>query len=120
KFECNFLKDNAQVKTCTIDSDNAGNNCQFDYSASVRGSCFALSFLGTTVIVACAFHDPAIKPWEFTSVTGNGSKPSMTVAASAGLLALGGGVVQPSGGFIGATYLEKTGASKHQATCSTP
>jgi hypothetical protein len=64
KFTCDFTKDGSSVKTCTIDSDTPtpGNLCQFDYSATVKGSCFGVPFLDPVVVLACAFHDPALKP----------------------------------------------------------
>jgi hypothetical protein len=123
KFDCEFLKDGTSVKNCSIDSDNAANSCEYDYSAATRGTCLAVPFLDKVVIVACAFHDPAVNPRGFTSVAGDISKPSLKVTPSKGFQALGGAVVQPpAAGFIltGTTYLEKAGGSMHQATCSTP
>ncbi|WP_271527526.1 hypothetical protein [Bradyrhizobium sp. CCBAU 25338] len=121
KFNCNFLNDGASVKTCTIDSDSAGNYCQFDYSASIKGSCFGVPFFSPDVVIlACAFHDPALKPWEVARGTGDRSKPSLTVTASPGFLSLGGAVVKPPEAYIGAAYLEKAGAARLEANCSTP
>jgi len=121
KFNCSFLNDSTSVKTCTIDSDSASNYCQYDYSASIKSSCFAVPFLSPDVVIlACAFHDPALKPWEGARAAGDRSKPAFAVAASPGFLSLGGAVVKTPEAYIGAAYLEKTGATRLDANCSTP
>jgi len=121
KFNCSFLNDGTSVKTCTIDSDSAANYCQYDYSASIKGSCFAVPFLSPDVVVlGCAFHDPAQKPWEAARAAGDRSKPSFAVTALPGFFSMGGAAVKPSEAYIGAAYLEKAGATRLDANCSTP